>query len=63
MKQERELIFLREPAVFKKTGISRATRWRLEKDGDFPKKIRISPGAIAWLEHEIDEWIKSRSSS
>ena len=55
--------FLRDREVGGKTGLSRSTRWRLEKRGDFPKRIRISPGAVAWRESEIDAWIENRHTS
>ena len=45
----------------KKTGLSRVTLWRLERDGLFPKRRRIGRAAIAWLDDEIDEWIQSRA--
>ena len=33
---------------------------RLCKAGLFPAPIPISPNRVAWLESEIDDWIKSR---
>lgn len=35
------------------TGISRVTRWRLEREGKFPARIQISPGRVARHGHEI----------
>ena len=52
---------LRKPKVISKTGISGPTIWRLEKAGKFPKRLQISPGAVGWLEQDIDEWIESRT--
>jgi prophage regulatory protein len=34
--------------------------WRLEKAGKFPKRVPISPSRVAWVEQEIDAWIKAR---
>ncbi len=51
---------LRKPRVIEKVGVSGPTIWRLERDGKFPKRIQISPGAVGWLEEDIDEWIESR---
>jgi prophage regulatory protein len=34
--------------------------WRKERDGSFPKSIRIGTNRKAWLESEIDAWIKAR---
>ena len=33
---------------------------RLEKVGKFPKRVRLGQGRVAWVEEEIDEWIKQR---
>ena len=52
--------FLREREVHRRTGLSRTTRWRLERDGKFPRRRLISPGAVGWLESEISDWIASR---
>ena len=48
---------LREREVRTATGLSRTTRWRLERAGQFPRKRRISPGAVGWLESEIMAWM------
>ena len=55
--------FLREKQCRDITGLSRTTRWRLERAGLFPKRYRISPGAIAWLESQVQEWIESRANT
>jgi prophage regulatory protein len=56
----RSLRLLRFPAVRERTGLSRSTVWRLEREGDFPKHRRISRNAVAWVETEIMEWIHSK---
>jgi len=40
--------------------VSRATRWRMVRDGDFPPPVRISPGRIAWRESDVRQWIAAR---
>ena len=42
------------------TGLSRTTLWRLERRGDFPRRIRLSPNSTGWIESEIEQWIESR---
>jgi len=42
------------------TGVSRVTRWRMEREGKFPKRVQISPGRQARHGPEIREWIDSR---
>jgi prophage regulatory protein len=44
--------FMREPECLKLTGLSRTTRWRLEKVGKFPKRIKISQASIGWIEED-----------
>ena len=51
---------LRTPEVTNITGLSRTTLWRLERRGDFPRRIRLSPNSTGWLESEIEGWIESR---
>ena len=55
--------FLREPEVRRITGLSRTTRWRLQRDGKFPLRRQISANAVGWLASEINAWMPSRQSS
>ena len=41
------------------TGLSRTTRWRLEREGKFPVQVELSPGRRGRLGPEIKLWIKS----
>ena len=43
-----------------KCGYSAAHVDRLERAGDFPKRVVLGPGAVGWLEHEVDGWIRAR---
>ena len=56
----RELRFLRFPAVRARTGLSRSTIWRLERQGSFPRHRRISRNAVAWVEDEVTDWMRSK---
>lgn len=33
---------------------------RLEKEGKFPKRIRIGNNTIAWLHSELVQWVEDR---
>ena len=55
--------FLREREVRQITGLSRSSRWRLEQLGLFPRRRAISPGAVAWLESEIEDWVAQRPAA
>ena len=53
--------FLREPEVARVTGLSRTTRWRMERRGEFPRRRTISRNAVAWLASEIEAWMADRT--
>lgn len=54
------LKLLRFPAVRERTGLSRSTIWRLERQGAFPAHHRISANAVAWVEDDVAKWIRSK---
>ncbi len=33
---------------------------RMEAAGRFPRRIKIGPNRVGWLESEIDDWIAAR---
>lgn len=41
--------------------ISRSTAWRMERDGLFPGRVRISAGRVGWWESELNAWKRSRN--
>jgi len=51
---------LRLPTVLAKTGVSRATIYRLVKRGDFPSAYKLSERTSVWNEAEVDSWLKGR---
>ncbi|MBN2370138.1 MAG: AlpA family phage regulatory protein [Vicinamibacteria bacterium] len=42
------------------TGLSRTTRFDLERAGRFPRRIRLSARSVGWFESDVLEWMKSR---
>lgn len=52
---------LRLKEVRHKTGLGRSTIYRWMDEGRFPKPVRLGARSVAWIEHEIDEWLMSRS--
>lgn len=54
---------LRLPAVMEATGLSRSLIYLYIKKGKFPKQVKLGERAAGWLEHEVGEWIASRSQS
>jgi len=39
---------------------SKTQIWRLEKRGQFPRRVRIGPNRHGWVEDEIDQLIADR---
>ena len=37
--------------------------WRLEKSGEFPKRIRLGGNRVAWLQSEVNSWVESKLAS
>lgn len=42
------------------SGLSRTTVWRLQKTGDFPASVQVSPNRMGWWQSELLEWKRSR---
>lgn len=46
-----------------KTSLSLNHLARLEADGKFPRRVKLTDaenGRVAWLESEVDDWIAAR---
>jgi prophage regulatory protein len=54
------LRILRKPEVESRVGLKRERIAQLEREGRFPKRIKISDRASGWVESEIEAWIASR---
>lgn len=39
---------------------SKSTQHRLEKTGQFPKRVQLSEKRVAWIESEIIDFMQSR---
>lgn len=46
--------------VQEKVGQKKTWIYARIKTGNFPKQVSIGPGAVAWIEDEIDDWIYAR---
>ncbi len=42
------------------SGLSRTTVWRLQKTGDFPAAVQVSPNRVGWRQSELLEWKRAR---
>jgi Predicted transcriptional regulator len=54
---------LSHKAVLERVPVSRTTLWRMERAGQFPKRIQISPNRVAWLESDVDAWLEARKAA
>ncbi|MBU8920750.1 MAG: AlpA family transcriptional regulator [Bacteroidales bacterium] len=52
--------FIRKPELREITGLSYTSIWRLEKRGEFPKRIQLPVKGVAWRMDEIEEWIATQ---
>jgi prophage regulatory protein len=43
-------------------GVSSVTVWRWEKDGVFPKRVKIGPNTTGWIESEVDDFLTERAA-
>lgn len=59
---ERERI-MRKPEVLNMVGLSDPTIWRMEKDGTFPKRLRLGGNSCGWLETEVIAWLSERAAA
>lgn len=49
-------IFMSQKQVCEATNLSKTTVWRKQKDGDFPKPIKISANRVVWDQGELEKW-------
>jgi prophage regulatory protein len=52
---------LRKPEITERSALSSVTIWRLEKAGQFPKRIRLGGNSVGWFADEFDEWLEQKS--
>jgi prophage regulatory protein len=54
---------IRKPELLNMVGLSDPTIWRMEKNGTFPKRIRLGGNSCGWLENEITFWLSERAAA
>ena len=45
------------------TDLSRTSRWRLMRQGQFPKRIRLSPNRTGWRLSSVLDWLAEREAA
>ena len=53
---------LRKKEVMHRTGLSASTLWRLEQNGEFVPRVKLSKNAVGWYEDQVDEWLERRET-
>jgi prophage regulatory protein len=53
--------FMRFKELRQRVGLSRTSIWRLERKGQFPPRRHLSENAVAWVEDEVDQWVRART--
>lgn len=51
---------IRRHEVENRTGKSRAGIYESMDAGTFPRPVKIGPRAVAWVESEINDWLRQR---
>lgn len=51
---------LRDKEVQERTGLSRVTRWRKIREGEFPQPVQLSTRSVGWRESEVNAWLENR---
>ena len=46
-----------DPEVTRITGLSNPTRWRMEQQGLFPKRIKVTKSRVGWRMSELQQWL------
>ena len=49
---------LRKTEVVHRVGLSGMEIWRREKAGRFPRRVRLGPHSVGWVEAEIDAYLE-----
>lgn len=55
-----ELQIVRMKDVMFTTGLSKTTIYRLEKEGNFPKRVSLGARSVGWFKHDIQDFLKTR---
>ena len=51
---------IRLSKVEARTGLKKSMVYDLMSKDEFPKSIKIGDRAVAWIESEVDRWVKNK---
>ena len=52
--------FLKLKEVMQKAALSRSAIYRKMDEGSFPKSVSLGERAVAWIENEVEECLRTR---
>lgn len=55
--------YMRLPRVKERTGLGKTTIYKMQSRGEFPMSRELTPGAVGWLEEEIEAWCTRRDQA
>lgn len=55
-------LVLSKAATRRQVGLSDSSIYRLEKKGEFPKRIRLSANRVGYRREEVFAWLRERST-
>ena len=50
---------IRLPEVLEKVGLKKSAVYKLIKEGDFPKQVKLGKHASGWIEADVQGWIEA----
>ena len=53
--------FIKLSDVVKVTSLSKSTIYRLIAENDFPRQVPLGGKSVAWVESEVEEWMKEKT--
>jgi prophage regulatory protein len=57
---DRPIRMLRLPQVIDATGLGKTKIYELQAEGSFPMRVKITAHSVAWIEEEVQAWLKAR---
>ena len=51
---------IRIEEVMARVQLSRSTIWRMERNRQFPQRVRLGTKAMGWAEEDIEAWLAER---
>lgn len=55
--------FLRRPEVCEKIGLSASSIYAMERAGNFPQHILLTPHCAVWDEAQVEAWMQEREKA